>query len=392
MAVRLNAAADEPTRERLPHAESLRRMIRSWEAGEHRPSELYAELYRRAFGTVTETAFDAAARGGDDADGIGGFVVADSVLTLDDEERLVRAARAPRRLDSAVIDSLAVVLAEQRRTEDRIGSVPLIAPVRAQLAVAEKLVSDARGPLRGRMLDLGGQWAQFAGWLHASAGRWAEADRHYDRALQWGSEVGNADLIATALNMKGHLAWLSRTAGPLISLSQAAQRDRAVSHGVRALAVQQEARGLALAGEADSTDRKFDEAAALTSRAAEHPEDEPPWIYFFGLGYLTLQRGLAYRYLGRYGEAIELLHRGLQALDPQARRAEWAGAYILQMAIAHAALGDIEQACSAAGQVADIADQTESTRLRAQLLDLHRRLLRVQPRHSAVAVLGERLR
>lgn len=319
-------------------------------------------------------------------------VTAASVLTLEDEERLLRVARAPRLLGPSVIESLTIMLAEQRRTEDRIGSVPLAAPVRAQLAVIEKLVVGARGRLRERMLDVAGQWAQFAGWLHASAGHWPRADRFYDRALQWGSEAENRNLIATALSMKGHLAWLTRTPGPLIGLSQAAQRDRSVSPGVRALAAQQEARGLALAGEADLTERKLDEATELATRAAECPEEEPPWVYFFSLAYLTLQRGLAYRYLGRYGEAIELLQAGLHALDPYAQRTEWTATYVLQLAMAYRALGDITQSCSMAAQAVRIAEQTESTRLRAQLLNFYDHLARKQPRHPAVIELGERLR
>jgi hypothetical protein len=83
----------------------------------------------------------------------------------------------------------------------------------------------------------------------------------------------------------------------VIGLSRAAQRDNRASPGVRALAVQQEARGIALAGEAEvaDIDRRFDRAEELAAQAAEAPGDEPPWIYFFSPDYLILQRGLAYR-------------------------------------------------------------------------------------------------
>lgn len=50
MAKRLAGAADARRREHLPTRESLIRMIRSWEAGKHRPSEPYPQFYARAFG------------------------------------------------------------------------------------------------------------------------------------------------------------------------------------------------------------------------------------------------------------------------------------------------------------------------------------------------------
>lgn len=333
------------------------------------------------FGSVRGPWFDH----GDDTGPVG-------VVSLDDEERLSYVLRAPHTLDRTVVDLLATVLAAQRRIEDRVGSAPLIESVRAQLSVIERLVIAARGPVRERMLDAGGQWAQFAGWLHASAGRPQEAGRYYERALQWGGEADNRHLIATALSMKGHLAWLSRMPGPLIGLSRAAQRDPAVSPGVRALAAQQEARGLALTGEADLMRRKLDEAAELAALAAGHPDEEPPWVYFFTPGYLTLQRGLAYRCLGRHREAIELLRGGLDALDPDTRHTEWTAGYVLQLAVAHHALGETDHACSSALQAVRIAERTASVRLRAQLLDLHARLERDQPRHPAVRELGDRLR
>jgi hypothetical protein len=56
-AVRLRAAADDETRTVLPSVESVRRYIRDYEAGNHRPGELYAELYCRAFGLTRDALF-----------------------------------------------------------------------------------------------------------------------------------------------------------------------------------------------------------------------------------------------------------------------------------------------------------------------------------------------
>jgi transcriptional regulator with XRE-family HTH domain len=313
-------------------------------------------------------------------------------FTGDDEERLVLAARQPKRLDRGVVVSLAAVLAAQRRLEDQVGSAAMLKPVAAQLAVVSNLAGEARAPLRGEVLGVAGQYAQFAGWLNANTERLADAGKWYDRALAWAAESGDANMTSTALNMKGHVAWLAGKVGPMIGLSQAAQNGKAISAGVRALAVQQEARGHALAGDGDEADRKLDEAARLTEYAAVHREDEPPWIYFFSPDYLALQRGLAYVFLRRYAHAIESLSAGLADMPLEVRQSEWVGWYLVRLASAHAHAGDVEQACSVAAEVLLIVSQTGSPRLRAQLTRLQARLATQWPDVPAVTELGDRLR
>lgn len=327
-------------------------------------------------------------------------------FTPNDEERLFAAARAPRRHDPGVVDALATVLDGQRRTEDVIGSAPLIQPVAGQLAVIEDLVTEARGDLRPDVVRIGSQWAQFAAWLHANTGQLDDAQRLYGRALEWATEVDDAHMVGTALNMQGHAAWLGGKIGPMIGLSQAAQRDTRASPGVLALAAQQEARGRALTGDAETTGRKLDQAAELLVTAAEHAEDEPPWIYFYGSGFLTLQRGLAYRFLGRsaaaegdqdtarrwYARAVEMFEAGLGAMPASIRNAEFVGSYLYQLAATHAAAGDVVQASVRAREAAVIARQTASSRLGGDLSRLAARLRARWPNHPAVAEVLDALR
>ena len=309
-------------------------------------------------------------------------------FTSDDEQRLILAARNPRRLDRGIVGSLTAVLAAERRLEDQLGSAPILKTVVAQLAVVGDLAAEARAPLRSEVLDIAGQYAQFAGWLNANAGRVSEAGGWYDRALGWAAESGDANMTATALNMKGHLAWLAGMAGPMIGLSQAAQDGTAISAGVRALAAQQEARGHALAGDGADADRKLDEAASLIGHAAAYPEDEPPWIYFYSPDYLELQRGLAYLYLGRFTQAVESLCAGLAEMPTEVRQSDWIAWYLVRLAAAYAHAGDPERACSVAAQAAHIASQTGSSRLRAQLSRLQAQLA---VRWPGLPALGELL-
>ena len=248
-------------------------------------------------------------------------------LDPDERDRLVHVRNNPRQLDGAALKSLAIVLHESRRLEDEIGAAPLLGSAHAQIALFEDLIVEARGPLRRQVVGLGSQYAQFTGWLHDSAGQPDKAHAYYDRATEWGLEADDPDMVATVLSMKGTIAWRLNQLGPMLGLSQAAGQQKRASPGVRSLAVQQEARAHALLGDGDSCDRRFDNATVLAGRAAARPDREPPWVYFFSPDYLMMQRGLAYRYLGRYRHAEELLSAGLDALPPEIRNAEWARKY-----------------------------------------------------------------
>lgn len=337
-------------------------LISKIENGVEAPPRQFAEACDRAFG----------------ADGALLALVAErpaTPITPDDEERLRCSVETPSRVDAQVVESLAVMLAGQRTMEDSVGSASLLGPVTAQLVAIEKLVIGARGPIRSSVLDVAHQWAQFRGWLAAGTKRFPEASRFYDRALEWSAEVGDANMTATALNMKGHLAWLTGHVGPMLGLSVAAARQPA-SAGVLSLAVQQEARAHALVGDGDGCDRRLDQAVALATRAAEHSDDEPPWIYFYSADYLQLQRGLAYRYLGRTDQAITLLAGGLAALPAEMRRTEWVGWYVYRLALTHARAGDHATAEAVAADAADIADATGAKSLASKVTWLRQRLTR----------------
>ncbi|MFI0775099.1 hypothetical protein [Streptomyces sp. NPDC021212] len=118
------------------------------------------------------------------------------------------------------------------------------------------------------------------------------------------------------------------------------------------MAAQMEARGYALSGEADAAHRLLDEAQHLIARAAEQPEDEPPWRYFYGENWYTLQRGMAEMHLRRWDTAVDLLRTGVDALPTQYRRdRSWFSACL---AHALAAAGHADAAVhTALGRTAD---------------------------------------
>jgi tetratricopeptide (TPR) repeat protein len=319
----------------------------------------------------------------------------DGDLTPDDEERILLAMRRPMRVDAKVVDALTRILAAQRRTEDVIGSAHLIAPVTGQLATIERLIVEVRGPTRSAVVDMAGQWAEYAGWLHTSTGQVGEARRWFDRAHELATEVGNTSLAAEALSFKGHLAFLLGQVGPMLGLTRAAQRDPSVWVGQRAYDAHQEARVSAALGDREAAARKLDEGADLAAHALERSDETPPWKYYYTSSFYALELGLSYRYLGRQDdayndEAIAALTSALEDLGEN-RSSEWVGEYVYHLAVAYMQAGAPDQACETLMDLIAIAGAAESARLSERVRGLYGRLLRRWPDDPHVIELGEAL-
>ncbi|MGH3377149.1 MAG: hypothetical protein ACRDP6_20665 [Actinoallomurus sp.] len=382
--------AGERDRRRMPTLTNLARTIRGHEAGEHPPGPLYRMRYAKALrldmGELSGTEKDnrnppwrapAAELNGQ--------------FTPDDEQRLIAAASRPARIDQTVVDSLATILAEQRRLEDAIGSAPVLHVVRAQLQTLAGMVTEARGPLRPEVVDVAGQWNQFSGWLHIAIGDRAAARTSLDRAAEYAQEIGDTGMAGTVLSWKAHLAERAGQVGPMIGMSSAARRDRRGPG--RAYDIFQEARGYALAGEPSRALRLLGEAQ--DAAAAADGRDARPWEYYYlQPGFFELETGLTYVYLGRDDPgqnalAVEHLTAGLTALPAGMRRSEWAGEYISHKAVAHLQAGEAEAARAAVMDAANVARSTSSAALLDKLRGIHHRMRAAWPDDSGVVELGD---
>jgi ATP/maltotriose-dependent transcriptional regulator MalT len=107
------------------------------------------------------------------------------------------------------------------------------------------------------------------------------------------------------------------------------------------------ARGHAIGGDPDSAHRAIDDAQVLVTAAAEHAEDEPPWMYFYDEAWFTAQRGMIEADLAEHGKgeprlAVTLLQRALSSLPESYRRDRaWWGT---MLARAHATNGNYDAA------------------------------------------------
>ncbi|WP_167158138.1 helix-turn-helix domain-containing protein [Streptomyces sp. MBT27] len=241
-----------------------------------------------------------------------------------DEDLLTRVTNAvdgSQRVDGATLDWLDRLLAEHRRAEDSIGSRPLVEVMRQQLRTVVDLYACARGPLEARIVRLASEHAQFLAWMAQDQGRSAAALAWYDRSHEWALEAGDVNMAATTLSMKAHMAWSGGRGARCVRLAEAARWSApGASLGVQGMAAQMEARGHALGQDGERAHRLLDDAEDLIDRAAQHPEDEPPWMYFYGETWFTLQRGMAALHLHDWQGAADHLTVGLGALPDNYRR------------------------------------------------------------------------
>ncbi|MGI8814788.1 MAG: hypothetical protein ACR2G2_05720 [Pseudonocardia sp.] len=116
----------------------------------------------------------------------------------------------------------------------------------------------------------------------------------------------------------------------------------------------------------------MDRTEALTATAAEHPEDEPPWIYFNTPERVLFQRGVAYVELGRHAAAVELFAAARARLPAGYRRDH--GRYAANVAVAAALDSQVDRAVAAAAEALGIVVETGSAHTIADLRRARRAL------------------
>jgi tetratricopeptide (TPR) repeat protein len=312
--------------------------------------------------------------------------------TDDDEARLIAAARKPSRIDSAVVTDLSATLAGQRRIEDIAGSQIVLEPATGQLKLTIRLLRDARGPLADDLAAVGSEASQFAGWLHTATGRHDAASDLYDQALRLGLQAGNRDLAATALSMRGHLAWVTGDIGSMAALSEAAE-EMAHAAGTRTVAIQQRGRALAILGDRQGALRAIGTAEQVLTRGGT--AEDPDSLYFYGHAYLAVQHGLILAYLAHtpadHTEAAATISAAIDALPPSVRDSEWVAWYRVRASAALAAAEEIDGAVEGLRQAHAIVSTTGGGKALTEIGKVQARMAARWPTHPAVIELGTQI-
>ncbi|MGH3392303.1 MAG: hypothetical protein ACRDOO_25820, partial [Actinomadura sp.] len=257
-----------------------------------------------------------------------------------------------------------------------------------------RLLKETRGPLTDRLTATASEASQFAGWLHTALGAHESAGPLFDQALRLGLQADDNNLAATALSMHGHLAWFTGDIRTMADLSQAAAK-LATASATRTVAIQQGGRALALLGYRQGALRAIGQAEE-TLTGAENRED-PDSLYFYGMEFLTMQRGMILAYLAdspvEHSTAADVITGGYDALPGTVRESEWVAGHLVQAAAARAAAGDIAGSVGTLRRVhAAVSATTRGGRIRTDILAVHRRMAATWPDDPDVRALGEFLR
>lgn len=185
------------------------------------------------------------------------------------------------------------------------GTLPVVLGI---IAAIEHASRDAASAARCGLLAVGARSAEFAGWLYRDIGLRDTAEYWRDRAMEWAQAAGDDAMQGYILLKKSQAAWDERDAVWMLTLAQAAQNGPwRLPARVRAEAVQQEARGLAMLGDdIGAIDRKLEAAHELLATGAPEEEHTSELRAHYDPALLALQTAICHCEAGRPERAVEV--------------------------------------------------------------------------------------
>jgi len=295
----------------------------------------------------------------------GTAVPALAVLDADELERLAAALDDARRyLDGSAADLLHEQLQRSKADDGQHGPAVAVPLVLGILGVIAGHVREVKPQVRARLLSLGAEGAEFAGWLYRDLKDPARAVYWYDRAMEWAQEANDRPMQGYILLRKSQMAYEHRDAHRVSTLAAAAQDGPwLLPPLIRVEVCQQEARGLAMLGEPiAAVERKLDEAHSLFASARQ--DEHPRFAGTFSESAMQLRSASCYIEAGKPAHAADLFGRSL-ASGELSRRDE--GYYRARRAFACALSGTPDEAAREGLLALDIASATSSQRTATEL-------------------------
>lgn len=267
------------------------------------------------------------------------------------------------RTGSALADSLLDTLNHYSTTDNLAGPQSLVGIVPQQLKFIDELTAAARGRDRTRLLYVGARFAEFAGWIYQDTGALASAMQMSSIASDYAQEIGDDALSSYVLMRRSNIA--SDAARPELALKLA---NAALEHSIQlpprhiAVALRQQAQSYAQLGNERACAHALDAALRYAERGVDTERDIARYCT---PEYVHMEAARCWVELGKPGEAIETLQRGLAQWQTEYRRD--LGLCLAQLAVAHAGNGQIEHALVVADRALQIARETGSFRTKTQL-------------------------
>ncbi|MCZ0981003.1 Twin-arginine translocation pathway signal [Streptomyces diastatochromogenes] len=245
----------------------------------------------------------------------------------------------------------------------------LIGTLGPQYQLIDKLTRSATGETRRGLLRVGAAYAALVGWLYQDAGDLSAAAFWRGITQEAALRARDPHLIGYAMVNSAQVRTDLGDGAGVVDLCEAAlDEPSAVVPKIHVMAMQQQAHGASLLHDRAEVDRLIGEAERLLPRV----DDDLPWGNACRRtpGYLEVQRATCYGRLGLGAEASDLWSQVLAVVPTTARRDR--GVYMARHATAAATAREPEQAVEIARDVAVIAVETGSARMRRELATLER--------------------
>ncbi|MEU4212734.1 helix-turn-helix transcriptional regulator [Streptomyces sp. NPDC026206] len=339
---------------------SLHVYVSEWENSRRPISERYARILRSLFGVT-------------DAELLGSSGLAIQPPSAEGYEELVN------RIDSARNVSLTLVKTfmdqtELLRTMDRqMGATTLVDQMTGHLTRLEDALTFAVLPETRRpvALALAGA-ATLAAWQALDVGAVERAWRHYELGKRAAQEAEEPMYLAHATAEQAYVLCDAGRGSLAVDLVRDAQRagGSKLSPRLRAWLYAAEAELCAKAGLPDACRRALDKAMACLPEG-EEARDPDMLSIFLNAGHLARWRGNALALIGD-GGAVSNLYDALEAADPTFVRAT--SGLRCDLAQAHLARGEYDQARENVVQARLLANRTGSVRHRRRIEQITQQL------------------
>jgi hypothetical protein len=268
--------------------------------------------------------------------------------------------RGARPVDPAIVDYFRDQLDGHYRADVMLGPHNLIPTVVVQYQLILRLLDDATGEVRRRLLQVAAAYTGLTTWLYQDVGDLGHAAMWANQTLELAHRADDRQLVSHALTNKAMVAMDAGDGQATVELTASALRKtNHLCAKARVQAMQQAAHGHALLGERTQVDALLDGAARLMGRV----DDDYPWGNACRRSgdYIEIQRATCYSRMHLGTEATRLWDQVLTALPPTSRRD--GGVFLARQASALADQGRLPETVDALTGAVQVAHETGSARL-----------------------------
>lgn len=224
----------------------------------------------------------------------------------------------------------------------------LLPLLETQTRTVARLAADTPSATRAPALLLASRFAEFTGWMAQEAGDNGAALGWTGEAAELARAGGDPYLGSYALVRRALVTLYGGDAAGTVVLARRAQSEK-LPPRIRGLAAQREAQGHALVGDERDCLRSLDRARELLDSDDARSGAEPVIGTTNVSDPAAMTTGWCLHDLGRPKAAAEVLDRECRRLPTQALRTR--ARYGFRRSLAHAASGEVEHACTIAGEL-----------------------------------------